>query len=117
MLSMRFRLRYGRHEFDLPLGMTRVGRSLDCQVTLDDPLVSRHHAALTVDEVGARLADLGSRNGVTLDGKAVVEPQLLRHGAEITIGSERLIFLVVDGFAIGPDTEGALTPAKGDPLL
>ncbi len=113
---MRFRLRYGRHEFDLPQGTTHIGRSLDCQVTLDDPQVSRHHAALTVDEGSVRLADLGSRNGVTVDGDRVVVPILLSHGVEIAIGSERLVFLVVGNVPPGPETEAALASAKRDPF-
>jgi pSer/pThr/pTyr-binding forkhead associated (FHA) protein len=93
---MRFRLSYGRHEFDLPVGTTHLGRSLDCQVTLDDPQVSRRHAALIVDEAGARIANLASRNGVTVDGVPVAEPTVLSHGATIGIGSERLVFSVVN---------------------
>lgn len=80
----------------MPLGTTHLGRSVDCQVTLDDPQVSRRHAALIVDEAGARIANLGSRNGVTVDGVQVLEPALLSHGVTIAIGSERLVFLVVD---------------------
>jgi pSer/pThr/pTyr-binding forkhead associated (FHA) protein len=98
---MRFRLSYGRHEFDLPVGTTHLGRSLDCQVTLDDPAVSRRHAALIVDDAGARIANLASRNGVTVDGVAVSEPMALSHGVTIGIGNERLIFLVVSDPSVG----------------
>ena len=85
-------------------------------MTLDDPQVSRHHAALTVDDSGARLADLGSRNGVIIDGHRVVEPVLLKHGAEITIGSESLVFLVAGEAMPGPETESVLASAKRDPF-
>jgi pSer/pThr/pTyr-binding forkhead associated (FHA) protein len=66
--------------------------------------VSRRHAALIVDETSARVANLGSRNGLTVDGVEVVEPACLNHGAKIAIGSECLVFLVVNEVAVGAET-------------
>ena len=45
---MPFRLRYLAHDFELPEGPFVIGRSGDCQLSLDDPLVSRRHATLQV---------------------------------------------------------------------
>jgi len=69
-----------------------IGASKDCWLRLWDPngSVSRTHAALTYGEDGWRLADLGSKNGVFLDGARV--PALsVAPGAEIRIGDVALI--------------------------
>ena len=41
---MRFRLRYLQHDLELNEGTFAVGRNVSCQLSLDDPLVSRRHA-------------------------------------------------------------------------
>ncbi|MDB5216784.1 MAG: hypothetical protein JWO86_4711, partial [Myxococcaceae bacterium] len=41
---MRFRLRYLQHDLELNEGTFAVGRNASCQLSLDDPLVSRRHA-------------------------------------------------------------------------
>ena len=53
----RYRLRFLLQEFDLPRGITVIGRSLDCNLTIEDPLVSRQHARIVVDDDG------GTRRG------------------------------------------------------
>ena len=49
---MRFRLRYLHHDLELSEGQFAVGRSAGCQLSLDDPLVSRRHALLVVSHEG-----------------------------------------------------------------
>ena len=71
---VRYRLRFVLQELDLPQGGTIIGRSLDCHLTLEDPLVSRRHARIVVDEAGARIEDMGSRNGVRVNGAVIHEP-------------------------------------------
>jgi len=69
----------------LPYGTLRLGRAPDCDVVLPSPHVSRYHAELVVDAGGARLRDLGSTNGTTVDGQpAGGEP--LRPGAQLSFG-------------------------------
>jgi hypothetical protein len=60
-------------EIPLPDGGEHlVGRDPDCAVRFDDDRVSRRHARLTHRSAGRwHLADLGSKNGVTLDGVPV----------------------------------------------
>ena len=48
-----------------------MGRDPDCDVYLDDPRVSREHAALRVVDGTWVLEDLSSRNGTWLDGERV----------------------------------------------
>jgi hypothetical protein len=78
-----------------PLAGTRVviGRSRDSDVMLDDPNVSRRHAELRHEGGAWIVADLGSTNGVKVNGKRVQE-RALAPGDEITLGLEHLRFEV-----------------------
>lgn len=87
---MGFRLRYKQHEFQLTEGQFLIGRSPECQLSLDDPLVSRAHAALVVRGDEATLEDLGSRNGVRVNGQRIQGVTRLSHADRITIGSQDL---------------------------
>lgn len=89
----RFRLRFLLQEIDLPQGDTLIGRSASCQVTLDDPLVSREHARIRITGSSAMLEDLGSRNGVQLGGQLITRTAPLGNGARIRIGTQELVFL------------------------
>jgi hypothetical protein len=68
-----------------------MGRLPGCEVTLDDPSVSRRHARL--DQAGGEwtIKDLGSTNGVKVNGRKV-EQATLRSDDEIELGSVRLTF-------------------------
>ena len=71
----RYRLRFLLQEFDLPHGATVIGRSLDCNLTIEDPLVSRAarpHRRSTSN--GERVEDMGSRNGVRVNGVQIKRP-------------------------------------------
>jgi hypothetical protein len=102
----RFRLRFLLQEIDLPQGDTLVGRSANCQVTLDDPLVSREHARIRIQGSDAVLEDLGSRNGVQLGGQPIARSAVLSNGDRIRIGTQELVFLELPASAERP-TRGA----------
>ena len=88
----RFRLRLFAQEFDLHAGTTRIGHSPLCEVTIDDPAISREHAAIEVGEDAATLRDLGSRNGVRLNGKKINGAVRLSAGDRIRVGNQDLVF-------------------------
>jgi hypothetical protein len=92
----RYRLRFLLQEFDLPLGMTVIGRGVDCNLTIEDTLVSRQHARIAIDEDGGVVEDLGSRNGVRVNGIAVAGPTRLGDGDRIRIGRQDFVFCCVD---------------------
>jgi len=93
---VRYRLRFVLQELDLPQGATIIGRSLDCHLTLEDPLVSRRHARIVVDERGAHIEDMGSRNGVRVNGAVIRDPMALRNGYRVRIGTQDFVFCCVD---------------------
>lgn len=80
---------------ELPPGDFFIGRSPECQLTLDDPLVSRRHAVIHVVGQEAVLEDLGSRNGVLVNGERERGNTRLRPGDRIVIGSQELTLVLV----------------------
>jgi len=102
---MVFRLRYLHHDFELPPGRFLIGRSTECQLSLDDPLVSRKHALLIVSEDMVEVQDLGSRNGVLVNGERIVGLHKVEHGDRIMVGSQELTLSVMS--AAGPPTRRA----------
>jgi hypothetical protein len=92
----RYRLRFLLQELDLPRGTTVIGRSLDCNITIEDPLVSRQHARIVVDDQGGHVEDMGSRNGVRVNGLPIREATPLRDGDRIRIGTQDFVFCCVE---------------------
>ena len=92
----RPRIRFQHQELDLPLGVTLIGRDLDCQVTLDDPLVSRRHARIVVGTDRVVVEDLGSRNGVLLNGTCIRRPTPLRNADRLYVGAQCFVYSEVD---------------------
>ena len=91
-VTTRYRLRFLLQEFDLPKGETLIGRSAECHVTIEDPLVSRQHARIMLEGDAVTFEDLGSRNGGRINGLPVKRPVQLRDGGRIRIRTQELVF-------------------------
>ncbi len=87
---MRFRLRYLHHDIELNEGQFVVGRHASCQLSLDDPLVSRRHAILEVARERVSVEDLESRNGVLVNNVRVRGKVIVNVGDVLLIGSQEL---------------------------
>jgi hypothetical protein len=68
-----------------------IGRSRECDVVVDDPNISRRHAEVRRDGEGWAVADLGSTNGIKVNGRRV-DQALLEPGDRITMGLTELTF-------------------------
>ena len=90
---MRFRLRYLQHDLELNEGTFAVGRNASCQLSLDDPLVSRRHALFEVGPGGVTVEDLNSRNGVIVNSHRIEGKVAISVGDRILIGSQELTLL------------------------
>lgn len=62
-----------------------IGRGEDCDITLPDRHVSRHHARIFWVDGRYCVEDLGSKNGTHVNGRELTAPQFLEDGDEIQI--------------------------------
>jgi len=76
-------------------GELTVGRDPACLLRLDDPKVSRRHAALEPAPGGLTIRDLGSLNGTWVNDGRITGERVLAPGDRIRIGGSE--FVVDDG--------------------
>ena len=81
-----------RHPLQPP-GMV-IGRGTEADLRINDPGISRRHAQIRVNAAGPQvqidIVDLGSTNGITVDGQRV-QQAALQEGSRIEIGSTRML--------------------------
>jgi hypothetical protein len=83
----------GRRLLVPPAGGT-VGRSRECDVILDDAGVSRRHAEIRPGPEGWTVQDLGSTNGVRVNGEDIRGVRALAPGDRVELGSTEIVFEV-----------------------
>jgi hypothetical protein len=69
-----------------------LGRSRECDVVLDDSGVSRRHAQIRPRDGGWTIEDLGSTNGLRVNGRRVTGAVPLNRGDRIELGSTEIAF-------------------------
>lgn len=96
-----------------------LGRSLECDIAVITPHVSRQHARLEAESGQLYVEDLGSSNGTVINGKTAEGRQKLRHDDELRFHD--IIFRVCENVN-RPSTEQAMdkttfiqAPKAGDP--
>ena len=121
---VRFRLRFLLQEHDLPPGETILGRSPDCHITIEDPLISRQHARIVVEHGVVTFHDLGSRNGSRINGRPVSGSQVLADQDRVRLGAQELVFFRMETSQFAPRSTGAMrlcgrckTPFPEGPLV
>ena len=71
-----------------------IGRGTEADLRINDPGISRRHAQIRVNAAGPQvqidIVDLGSTNGITVDGQRV-QQAALQEGSRIEIGSTRML--------------------------
>ena len=86
-----YRLGDGEKKLDLAEGKLTVGRSRDCDVSIQEPSISRKHVFLTVGGGRILLQDLGSSNGTFTNSQQVKGEAELRHGDVLRLGDAELV--------------------------
>jgi hypothetical protein len=81
----------GDHRHSLDTARLVLGRSPDCDLVIDDPNVSRRHAEVRREDGRYVIADLGSTNGLELNGRRV-QTASLSHGDRLVLGQTELFF-------------------------
>jgi pSer/pThr/pTyr-binding forkhead associated (FHA) protein len=105
-------------------GDCTVGRGREVALRLADPSASRLHLRLQVDAAGASVVDLGSRNGLRVNGGRARGLRRLRSGDRLEVGETLLRYVdplqpigeVVDGPRTGlprPPTAALLAVTAG----
>lgn len=95
-------------------GEVRVGRSADCELTIDDSRVSRQHARVVVEGEQVTLEDLGSANGTLLNGQRLVGSTTLSDGDELQFDKHRFRVAISGGSQAADDDRTVVAPAADD---
>jgi pSer/pThr/pTyr-binding forkhead associated (FHA) protein len=88
-------------EYNLEKDEHRIGRSMECDIVVDNLGISRHHCSIVRENGKWILVDGGSNNGTFLGGKKV-DRQPLKDNDRIVLGKHSLVF----------DANGSANPAK-----
>lgn len=97
----------GTRDRELQLvGRIVVGRDPGCEISHDDSLLSRRHAEFVTAGEVVTIRDLGSRNGVFVNGARAAE-QRLEVGDVVQIGPLRARY-------VADDSPGTITPERMD---
>lgn len=78
--------------FELSVDRAVIGRSVDCEISLDVAAVSRRHAALTRAGTAFQVEDLGSRNGTYVNGRRIASPTKLSDGDRVAVCDQEFRF-------------------------
>lgn len=115
---MPYRLKVPTGWLPLAPGGYEVGRSAHCQVILDGAKVSRLHARIVVDAGGVSVEDLGSSNGVFVNGRRLVRGRhAIVPGDRLLVGDVELELALGDAPAsMPPDHRPSGRPTLVDSL-
>jgi pSer/pThr/pTyr-binding forkhead associated (FHA) protein len=82
--------------YNLSKDVTIIGRDESCDLTLNDPKISRKHLKVVVEgESNVRIMDMGSSNG-TFINDVRVDNRVLKYGDEVAVGNTLLKYLYTD---------------------
>jgi pSer/pThr/pTyr-binding forkhead associated (FHA) protein len=105
-VSRKLLINDGTRERELQLvGRLVVGRDPSCDISHDHSLLSRRHAEFTTTGQAVTVRDLGSRNGVFVNGNRAAE-RTLEAGDIVQIGPLRARYVVDDApVSITPEAD------------
>lgn len=99
-----FALKTGNQAFSLSPGAYRIGRGPTSDIRIDDASVSRSHATLRVDASRVIIEEMGSRNGILVNGKARRGATPLEPGDKVQLGNVEFVLVASDPI---PDSHAA----------
>jgi len=86
--SRLFRVKHGHRVLLLGSGTVTLGRRSSCDYVLTDSQVSREHARIIVGEQTFAIEDLGSANGVLVNGAPITGLRRLNTGDTFQVGAQ-----------------------------
>ena len=81
-----------------------IGRAADCHLKPTSELISRYHCAILVD-TDVVVRDLGSRNGVRLNGEKINADQKVSNGDRLGIGPLEFFVRISDDKTLAGSSE------------
>jgi hypothetical protein len=103
---MKYRVCFAEHEFALPPGESIVGRDGASRIRINHPSVSRRHARLLVVGDAVNIEDLGSKNGVKVNGSLIGGPTRIGDGDIVSIGGHDFALREESAFSVEEVTAG-----------
>ncbi len=88
-------------EYNLEKDAHKIGRSMECDIVVDNLGVSRHHCTIQREGIAWVLVDGGSNNGTYVGGQKISK-HTLKDGDRIVLGKHSLVY----------DGKGVATPGK-----
>lgn len=104
----RLKLRFQHTEIDVFDGEMVIGRAPSCRVRIDHPAISRRHARILVEGDRVEIEDLGSRNGVFVNGDRIQARRPLEVGDRVSLGNTEFQLAGNAGGAEQERTTGAI---------
>jgi len=89
-------------EFPIERDATTLGRGPGVELVFDDDAMSREHAAFEAGDDGLRVRDLGSTNGIKVNGHTSLAAEL-KHGDEVEVG-QHAFQVVIEPRSAAPRT-------------
>ena len=96
-------------------GEMRIGRSSDCEITIEDAKVSRKHAVFRVEGEAVTVEDLGSANGTLVNGQRIAGATTLAHGDTLEFEKHRYA-LEIAGQELPEDDATIVNPPADDDM-
>ena len=98
--------------FDVPQAGLRLGRSSSCEVSINDPALSRNHCLFELRDGSLWVTDLASANGTTVNGVVLgADSRELALGDVVEVGDSALTIVEAGTAAPLPAVAGPAKPA------
>lgn len=106
-----------QHEVSVDSAEFVIGRAGDCNLQLRNPLISRHHCVLKLEDDGVYVCDLGSSNGTGVNNQRLAGRRRLRDGDTLWVAATPLSVRVRREWALArvKDVARAMTRAFRPP--
>jgi len=118
-MQLRLKVVHGKplgHCLAFPHGDIMFGRGPECDVRPNSDLVSRQHCLVHVEDSGAVIRDLGSRNGTLVNGQLVQGERKLSDGDTLQLGP-LVLQVIFAADAAEPSLRDTAIVSKADTAL
>jgi pSer/pThr/pTyr-binding forkhead associated (FHA) protein len=102
-----------KRRFPLDKDVVMIGRAKDNDIVIEEQQVSRHHAFVIREGNQWIIEDMGSKNGIHIDGKLITKREKLTPGCLVALGPNVLFSMDAAGT---PPPDKTPTDTKRDKI-